>query len=213
MTDIKTGLWRNNLNGGYIKVKSVGLTLINYSNEGCEGVYHMGVSALRNGYSLYASDQDQVEVVDDTFNDDTPAQTFSALFPINESKCPECGMYLRLDSNRMSIERNGMCCQCFNGIKAGKTIPFDSCDFGTGDKTVTCDFFSLSDDDSGYEIPIGSVWQYMAGSTLEVVTDRGSDWVATRYLRDHFVRNSTQTLKQFRECYRLIYTPGEVCDQ
>lgn len=133
--------------------------------------------------------------VDDTFNDDTPAQTFDT----GTTYVTRVPNPWRRDEEEVGA--------------AGKTIPFASCDFGRDDKTVTCDFFSLSDDDSGYEIPIGSVWQYMAGSTLEVVTDRGSDWVATRYLRDHFVRNSTQTLKQFRECYRLIYTPGEVCDQ
>ena len=85
-------------------------------------------------------------VVDDTFNDDTPAQTFGVLENMAKIICLKCGLDYQLYHNRLSIERDGMCRQCFDKANAGKTIPFSSCDFGTDDKTVTCDFFSLSDD-------------------------------------------------------------------
>lgn len=84
--DIKTGLWQNSNNGRYIKVRSVGLTIISYSNEGCKGVYEMGVSELLNNYQLYEADKDKV--VDDTFNDDTVAQTFGTISDDDMNKVP-----------------------------------------------------------------------------------------------------------------------------
>ena len=75
MSEIKTGLWQNNLDGSFIKVRSVGLTVISYNDEGCKGVYNMGVSVLLDNYRLYKADKPKPDV-DDTFNDDTPAQTF-----------------------------------------------------------------------------------------------------------------------------------------
>lgn len=97
--------------------------------------------------TLLAAKQSKAnQVADDTFNDDTPAQTFSVLEKMREIICLHCGLDYRLDHNKVSIERDGMCRRCFDEANAGKTIPFDSCDFGTNDKTVTCDFFSLSDD-------------------------------------------------------------------
>ena len=89
---------------------------------------------------------EQQTVIDGTFNDDTPAQTFSVLEKMRGIICLHCGLDYQLHHNRVSIECYGMCRQCFEKHKAGKTIPFASCDFGTDDKTVTCDFFSLSDD-------------------------------------------------------------------
>jgi len=75
VSEIKTGLWQNNLDGSFIKVRSVGLTVISYNDEGCKGVYNMGVSVLLDNYRLYKADKPKPDV-DDTFNDDTPAQTF-----------------------------------------------------------------------------------------------------------------------------------------
>ena len=55
--DIKTGLWQNNLDGSFIKVRSVGLTVISYNDEGCEGVYDMGISVLLDNYQLREVDE------------------------------------------------------------------------------------------------------------------------------------------------------------
>lgn len=127
MSEIKTGLWQNNLDGSFIKVRSVGLTVISYNDEGCKGVYNMGVSVLLDNYRLYKADKPKPDV-DDTFNDDTPAQTFDT----GTTYVTRVPNPWRRDEEEVGA--------------AGKTIPFASCDFGTDDKTVTCDFFSLSDD-------------------------------------------------------------------
>lgn len=66
--------------------------------------------------------------IDDTFNDDTPAQTFDT----GTTYVTRVPNPWRRDEKEVGA--------------AGKTIPLASCDFGTDDKTVTCDFFSLSDD-------------------------------------------------------------------
>lgn len=65
---------------------------------------------------------------------------------MREIICLKCGLDYQLYHNRVSIERDGMCRQCFDKANAGKAIPYASFDFGTDDKTVTCDFFSLPDD-------------------------------------------------------------------
>ena len=67
MSEIKTGLWQNNLDGSFIKVRSVGLTVISYNDEGCKSVYNMGVSVLLDNYRLYKADKPKPDV-DDTFN-------------------------------------------------------------------------------------------------------------------------------------------------
>lgn len=116
-------------------------------------------------------------VIDDTFNDDTPAQTFSVLEKMRGIICLNCGLDYQLYHNRVSIERDGMCRQCFEKHKAGKAIPFASCDFGTDDKTVTCDFFSLSDDTPmrliGIAGPARAGKDTLASYLLEHLTD---DW-------------------------------------
>lgn len=61
-----------------------------------------------------------VPAIDDTFNDDTPAQTFSVLEKMRGIICLHCGLDYQLYHNRVSIERDGMCRQCFEKHKAGK---------------------------------------------------------------------------------------------
>ena len=73
MSDIKTGLWQNNLDGSYIKVKSVLETYVTYSDEGCTDTHVMNKRELIGCYKLVEVD---TPVIDDTFNDDTVAQTF-----------------------------------------------------------------------------------------------------------------------------------------
>ena len=75
MTDIKTGLWQNNLDGSYIKVKNVLETYITYSDEGCAGTHVMNKREIIGCYKLVEADEPS-PITDDTFNDDTPAQTF-----------------------------------------------------------------------------------------------------------------------------------------
>ncbi len=67
------------------------------------------------------------------------------------------------------------------------------------------------------DIQIGSVWHDMVNNRLAVVTacgtgwagDDSRGWVATRYLRDNFLRNSEQDLEQFLKWHKLIYSPSE----
>lgn len=143
MNEIKTGLWQNNLDGSFIKVRRSGRIGVYYNDEGCDIEHVMSRKEFNHCYILVNADK---PVIDDTFNDDTPAQTFSVLEKMRGIICLNCGLDYQLYHNRVSIERDGMCRRCFDEASAGKTIPFDSCDFGTDDKTVTCDFFSLSDD-------------------------------------------------------------------
>ena len=58
--------------------------------------------------------------IDDTFNDDTPAQTFGVLENMRKIICLHCGLDYQLYHNRVSIERNGMCRKCFDKANAGK---------------------------------------------------------------------------------------------
>ena len=78
MSDIKTGFWQNIFNGSYINVRStshVSASEVLYSEEGCGIVHRMSVKELTDSYEFRGSIE-AVPVVDDTFNDDTPAQTF-----------------------------------------------------------------------------------------------------------------------------------------
>lgn len=143
MTNIKTGLWQNTLDGSFIKVRRSGRIGVYYNDEGCDIEHVMSKKEFNHCYILVNADK---PVIDDTFNDDTPAQTFSVLEKMRGIICLHCGLDYQLYHNRVSIERDGMCRKCFDEANAGKTIPFASCDFGTDDKTVACDFFSLSDD-------------------------------------------------------------------
>lgn len=63
-----------------------------------------------------------VGAVDDTFNDDTPAQTFSVLEKMRGIICLNCGLDYQLYHNRASIERDGMCRRCFDEASAGKKV-------------------------------------------------------------------------------------------
>lgn len=121
MTDIKTGLWQNNLDGSYIKVKNVLETYITYSDEGCAGTHVMNKREIIGCYKLVEADEPS-PIADDTFNDDTPAQTFSALENMREIICLKCGLGYQLYHNRVSIERDGMCRKCFDEANAGKKV-------------------------------------------------------------------------------------------
>lgn len=93
MSEIKTGLWQNNLDGSFIKVRSVGLTVISYNDEGCKGVYNMGVSVLLDNYRLYKADKPKPDV-DDTFNDDTPMRLIGIHGPARAGKDTLCSYIL-----------------------------------------------------------------------------------------------------------------------
>lgn len=75
MSDIKTGLWQNNLDGSYIKVRRSGRIGVYYNDEGFDIEHVMSRKEFSHCYTLVNADK-PVPVVDDTFNDDTPAQTF-----------------------------------------------------------------------------------------------------------------------------------------
>lgn len=77
----------------------------------------------------------QQPVIDDTFNDDTPAQTFGDLEDsLPHYKCPECDTSYKLYHNRVSIERDGMCCKCFDETKAIEAVEAVAWDMGTNEK-------------------------------------------------------------------------------
>lgn len=63
---------------------------------------------------------EQQPVIDDTFNDDTVAQTFGVLENMRKIICLKCGLGYQLYHNRVSIERDGMCRKCFDKANASK---------------------------------------------------------------------------------------------
>ena len=73
MNEIKTGLWQNTLDGSFIKVRRSGRIGVYYNDEGCDIEHVMSRKEFNHCYILVNADK---PVVDDTFNDDTPAQTF-----------------------------------------------------------------------------------------------------------------------------------------
>ena len=74
MNEIKTGLWQNTLDGSFIKVRRSGRIGVYYNDEGCDIEHVMSRKEFNHCYILVNADK---PVIDDTFNDDTPAQTFS----------------------------------------------------------------------------------------------------------------------------------------
>lgn len=78
MTDIKTGLWQNNLDGSYIKVRRSGRIGVYYNDEGCDIEHVMSKKEFNHCYILVNADK-PAPVVDNTFNDDMVAQTFGDL--------------------------------------------------------------------------------------------------------------------------------------
>ena len=132
MSDIKTGLWQNTLDGSYINVRrnSAKEGDILYSEEGCGIIYNMGVRELfasymfrqpagvpktlaRHGsldeYMNSLPAHEQQPVIDDTFNDDTVAQTFGELIT-----CASCqtsyGDYS--EQQKIDSENGGACLFC-----------------------------------------------------------------------------------------------------
>lgn len=76
MTDIKTGLWQNTLDGSLIKVRRSGRIGVYYNDEGCDIEHVMSKKEFSHCYILVNADK---PVIDDTFNDDAVAQTFGDL--------------------------------------------------------------------------------------------------------------------------------------
>lgn len=76
MTDIKTGLWQNTLDGSLIKVRRSGRIGVYYNDEGCDIERVMSKKEFSYCYVLVNADK---PVIDDIFNDDTVAQTFGGL--------------------------------------------------------------------------------------------------------------------------------------
>lgn len=73
MSEIKAGLWQNTLDGSFIKVRRSGRIGVYYNDEGCDIEHVMSRKEFSHCYILVNADK---PVIDDTFNDDTPAQTF-----------------------------------------------------------------------------------------------------------------------------------------
>ena len=138
-------VWININDDSCIKVSHIGSQYAYYSEEGSSDSHSMDIKYFTENYGLAGIGEKLAPVIDDTFNDDTPAQTFSVLENMAKIICLKCGLDYQLYHNRLSIERDGMCRQCFDKANAGKTIPFYSCDFGTDEKCVkiavclTCD--------------------------------------------------------------------------
>lgn len=76
MSEIKTGLWQSTLDGSFIKVRRSGKIGVYYNDEGCDIEHVMSQKEFNHCYILVNADK-PAPVIDDTFNDDTPAQTFS----------------------------------------------------------------------------------------------------------------------------------------
>lgn len=114
MSEIKAGLWQNIFNGSYINVRrgnSIEPSDVLYSEEGCGIVHRMSVKELTDSYELRESNK-PAPSVDDTSNDDTPAQTFGELNNAKSVVCQNCNKKFQCYHNRVSIRRSGMCGIC-----------------------------------------------------------------------------------------------------
>lgn len=119
MSDIKAGLWQNNLDGSCIKVRGVQGVDVSYSDEGCRGVYIMSVNDLLDSYQLHTADK---PVIDDTFNDDTPAQTFSDIKwdegtddkSVKVAVCLTCDAKMPEGSEAFEVVNQGLGCPTCN---------------------------------------------------------------------------------------------------
>lgn len=109
MTDIKTGLWQNTLDGSYIKVRRSGRIGVYYNDEGCDIEHVMSKKEFSHCYILVNADK---PVIDDTFNDDAVAQTFGDLSNTKNVVCQNCNKTFCCYHNRVSIRRSGMCALC-----------------------------------------------------------------------------------------------------
>lgn len=114
MSEIKAGLWQNILDGSYVDVRrgsSIEPSDVLYSEEGCGVVHKMSVRELFASYVLRESNKPAL-VIDDTFKDDTPAQTFGELNNAKSVVCQNCNKKFQCYHNRVSIRRSGMCGIC-----------------------------------------------------------------------------------------------------
>jgi len=105
MTNIKTGLWQNTLDGSFIKVRRSGRIGVYYNDEGCDIEHVMSQKEFNHCYILVNADK-PAPAADDTFNDDTPAQTFGELIT-----CAGCQTDYGIYSEQQKIDgENGSVC-------------------------------------------------------------------------------------------------------
>ena len=113
MNEIKTGLWQNTLDGSFIKVRRSGRIGVYYNDEGCDIEHVMSRKEFNHCYILVNADK---PVIDDTFNDDTPAQTFGELKHESGKTCIclGCKTVIPLDSTEFAaINKGAKCSVCF----------------------------------------------------------------------------------------------------
>lgn len=130
MNEIKTGLWQNTLDGSFIKVRRSGRIGVYYNDEGCDIEHVMSRKEFNHCYILVNADK---PVIDDTFNDDTPAQTFSDIKwdegtneksePVVVVPCPSCDRAVPYDRHGalFLVGKMAVCSDCYakNGREGG----------------------------------------------------------------------------------------------
>ena len=115
MTNIKTGLWQNTLDGSFIKVRRSGRIGVYYNDEGCDIEHVMSKKEFNHCYILVNADK-PVPVIDDTFNDDTPAQTFGQWKHETGKTCVclGCKTVIPINSPEFkAINKGAKCSACF----------------------------------------------------------------------------------------------------
>lgn len=126
MNEIKTGLWQNTLDGNFIKVRRSGRIGVYYNDEGCDIEHVMSRKEFNHCYILVNADK---PVIDDTFNDDTPAQTFGDIQwdmgtdeqPVKVAVCLTCDAKMAEDSIDYYVVNQGLGCPTCRA-NAGKKI-------------------------------------------------------------------------------------------
>lgn len=122
----KPEVWVNINDDSCINVSHIGSKYAYYSEDGSSDSHSMDIKHFTENYRLAGLGKELAPAADDTFNDDTVAQTFSDLEDsLPHYKCPECDTSYKLYRNRVSIERDGMCCKCFDETKAVEDIAWD----------------------------------------------------------------------------------------
>lgn len=93
MSEIKTGLWQNTLDGSYIKVIHISESFAAYNEDDCKYRYTMSIKELVSCYKPVEAEK-PAPAIDDTFNDDTPMRLIGIAGPARAGKDTLCSYML-----------------------------------------------------------------------------------------------------------------------
>jgi len=124
VSEIKAGLWQNTLDGSFIKVIRISESFAAYNEDDCKYRYTMSINELVSCYKPVEAER-PAPAIDDTFNDDTPAQTFGDIQwdegtqdrteEVVVIPCPKCQKAVPYDKHGalFLIGKQAVCSDCY----------------------------------------------------------------------------------------------------